>query len=158
VDRSTAERRPITKATIAEGVMRVGRVVRWTTSYRVKAAAPTPQLLLEQPRRSGATLTAPDPKTVELTAAAYRIPLALPAAGEGGVTVVEEQPIEETIRLVDLDDNRLGAFASSSELEPKVRQALSELAARRQAVGRQRTELDRLKQQRAQLVEDEKRL
>ncbi|HMI11383.1 MAG TPA: hypothetical protein VK567_07280, partial [Bradyrhizobium sp.] len=46
----------------------------------------------------------------------------------------------------------------SNELDPKLRHALSEIAARRQAVGTQRAELERLKQQRAQLVEDEKRL
>ena len=158
VDRSTAERRPIVKATIAEGVMRVSRMIRWTTSYRVKATAAPPHLLLEQPRRQGATLTAPDPKTVELTAASYRIPLALPASGEGGVTVVEDQPIEETIRLLDIDDARLGVLVASNELDPKVRQALSEIGARRQAVGHQRAELGRLKGERVQLVDDETRL
>ena len=159
VDRSTAERRPVIKATVADGVMHVSRVQRWTTSYRVKAAqTPPPHLLIEQPRRPGATLTSPDPKTVELTAEAYRIPLALPATGEGGVTVVEDQPIEETIRLLDIDDARLGVLVSSSELEPKVRQALSEIAARRQAAGHQRAELGRLKEQRAQFVEDQNRL
>lgn len=159
IDRSSGERRPVVKATIADGVMRFNRMIRWTTTYRVKAAtAPPPALVIEQPRRAGANLTSPDPKTVELTAQAYRIPVALPASGEGGITVVEEQPVEETIRLLDLDDNRLGALVSSGELEPKVRQALTELAARRQAVGRQRAELERLKAQRAQLVDDEKRL
>ena len=49
-------------------------------------------------------------------------------------------------------------LVSSGELDPKVRQALTELAGRRQAVGRQRGELDRLKAQRAELVEDEKRV
>ena len=95
---------------------------------------------------------------MELTADAYRIPLMLPAKGEGSVTVVEDQPIEETIRLLDLDDGRLGVLVSSGELDPKVRQALSEIATRRQAAGRQRGELGKLKEQRAQLVEDQNRL
>jgi hypothetical protein len=159
VDRTTTERRPVIKATVADGVMHVSRVQRWTTSYRVKAAqTPPPHLLIEQPRRPGATLTSPDPKTVELTAEAYRIPLALPANGEGGITITEDQPIEETIRLLDIDDARLGVLVSSGELDAKVRQALSEIAARRQATGHQRAELERLKEQRAQLVEDQNRL
>ena len=159
VDRTTAERRPVIKATVADGVMHVSRVLRWTTSYRVKAAGtPPPQLLIEQPRRPGATLTSPDPKTVELTAEAYRLPLALPAKGEASVAAVEDQPIEETIRLLDIDDARLGVLVSSSELDPKARQALSEIAARRQAAGQQRAELAKLKEQRAQLVEDQNRL
>jgi hypothetical protein len=159
IDRTSGERRPVVKATVADGLMRLNRVIRWTTTYRAKAAtAPPPAIIIEQPRRAGANLAAPDPKTVELTQQAYRIPLSLPAGGEGGVAVVEEQPVEETIRLLDLDDNLLGALVSSAELDPKVRQALTDLASRRQAVGHRRAELERLKAQRAELVEDENRL
>ena len=158
IDRTSAERRPVTKATIGDGVMRVDRVIRWTTSYRVKTTAGAAHLLVEQPRRQGATLTTPDPKTVELAAQVYRIPFAVPASGEGSLTVVEEQPAEETIRLLDLDDNRLGVLVSSSELDPKLRQGLAAIVARRQAVGHQKAELARLKAERAQLVEDETRL
>ena len=69
-----------------------------------------------------------------------------------------ERPLEETIRLLDLADDRLGVFVASNELEPPVKKALGELASRRQALGRQNAELDKLKEQRHQLVEDEKRL
>jgi hypothetical protein len=159
IDRSAGESRPIVKATIGDGVMRLNRMIHWTTSYRVKAAgAPPPHLLIEQKRRPGVTLTAPDPKTVELTAAAYRIPFALPASGEGSLTVVEDQPIEETIRLLDIDDSRLGALVSASELDAKTRQALTAIAARRQAVGQQRAKLGQMKEQRGRFVDDETRL
>jgi hypothetical protein len=160
IDRTNGERRPVIKATIGDGVMHVNRVIRWATSYRVKAAAAAaaPHLLVEQPRRPGASLTAPDPKTVELTDQAYRVPFVLPAAGEGSLTVVEEQPTEETIRLLDLDDNRLGVLVSSSELDPKLRQGLAAIVARRQGVGHQKAELARQKEQRVQLVDDETRL
>ncbi len=159
VDRSTSERRPVVAATVADGVMHVKRLIRWTTSYRVKAVSPAGSgLLIEQPRRNGARLTAPDPKTVELTAQNYRIPLALPVNGETALSVTEDQPVEEAIRLLDLDDNRLGALAASSELDPKVRQALGDIAARRRAVAQQRSQLQQLKDQRRQLVDDETRL
>jgi hypothetical protein len=158
IDLSDSERRPLIKATIGDGVMRVNRVIRSTTNYRVKAAATPPPFVLEQPRRSGATLISPDPKTVELTTNSYRIPFAMPAAGDGTLNVVEEQPVEETIRLLDIDDNRLGALVSSSELDPKLRQRLAEIVARRQTVGHQRADLGHLKEQRAQLVDDETRL
>ncbi len=62
------------------------------------------------------------------------------------------------MRLLDIEDDELGALAASTELDGKLRQALTDLAARRQAVGRQRAELDRLKEQREQLVADETRL
>jgi hypothetical protein len=160
IDRSDTERRPVVKATIGNGLLRVSRVIRATTSYRVKAAAGAalPPFLFEQPRRQGAVLTSPEPKTVQMTAEAYRIPFALPAAGEGSLTVIEEQPTEETIRLLDIDDDRLGALVSSSELDPKLRQGLAAISTRRQATGHQRAELARLKEERVQLVDDEKRL
>ena len=72
--------------------------------------------------------------------------------------MVEETPIEETIRLLDIDDNRLGVLLSSTELDPKVKQVLAELAARRREIARQKAELDRLQTQRAQLLADEARL
>ncbi len=159
IDRSTAQRQPIVKASVADGVMRIGRVLRWTTTYRVKSVGPTPQaLLIEQQRRPGAVLTSPDPKNVELTQRAYRIPANLPADADGSLTVVEEKPIEETIRLLDVDENRLGVLVSSAEIDPKIRQALADLVARRGEVARHKAELGRLQAQRAELIEDETRL
>jgi hypothetical protein len=158
VDRSVGEERPLLKATIAEGVMHLSRVVRWTTDYRIKAAgAAAPTLLIEQARRAGASLKAPDPKSVELTASAYRVPFAL-AAGEGRLAVVEEEPVTETVRLVDLDDNAVAAYVTSTELGLKLRQALAAIATQRQTVAQQRSALDRLREQRIQLIADETRL
>ncbi len=158
IDRTSGEQRPVIKATIGDGVMRIDRVIRWTTSYRVKAATVPLLLLIEQPRRPGASLTTPEPKYVELTSGAYRIPFAVPFDGKGTLAVVEEQPVEETVRLLDLDDNRLGVLVSSSELDPKLRQGLAAIVARRQAVGHQKAELALQKEQRVQLVDDETRL
>ena len=162
VDLGEAERRFVVKAAIAEGVLRLNRLVRQTTTYRVKTGAAAPglpsQLLIEHPRRFGWTLTAPDPHSVELSAGSYRIPAALAGKKEGVVTVIEDQPLEEAIGLADLEDDRLGVLVASQELDPKIRQALADLAARRQAVSRQRAELERLKEERAELVADETRL
>ena len=158
VDRSTEENRPIIKATISDGVLRITRVLRQTTTYRVKGSAVPSQLIVEHPRHAGYKLTAPDPDGVELTAAAYRIPLSPIASGDTSLSVVEDQPLEETIRLMDSEDDQIGALAASTELDAKLRQTLTELGGRRQAIARQRTELERLKEQRAQLVEDESRL
>jgi chromosome segregation ATPase len=73
-------------------------------------------------------------------------------------TVIEEHPWEETIGLTDLAGNRLDALAASTELDPKVRQAMTELAAKRRAIDERRGELDRLNQERTRLVADETRL
>jgi ABC-type transporter Mla subunit MlaD len=125
----------------------------------VKAASDGERsLLIEQPRLPGWSLAAPDPTHVELSADAYRIPVTLAGNTQSIITVTMERPLEETIRLLDLADDRLGVLVASNELEPSVKKALAELASRRQALGRRNTELDKLKEQRRQLVEDEKRL
>ena len=103
-------------------------------------------------------LTEPSPNGVETTAGAYRIRVAVAGPGDTALRVVEDQPLEETIRLLDIEDDQLGALVASTELDGKLRQALIDLAARRQAAGQQRAELDRLKEQREQLVADETRL
>ena len=97
-------------------------------------------------------------KRVELSADADRIPATVTAGKETVVRVTLERPLEETIRLMDLADDPLAVLVASNELEPTVRKALAELATRRQTLGRQNAELERLKEQRRQFVEDEKRL
>ena len=156
IDRGVAEQRHVVKAAVAEGVMRITRTERRTTTYRVKAAVAPPLLLIEQPRLGGWTLAQPDPKTVELTAGAYRIPVA--PGKETTVAVVEERPLEESVRLLDLSDSQLAVYVASKELDPKLHQALADLVSRRQALAGRRTELERLKAHRAELIKDESRL
>src|SRR6516225_2675926 len=159
VDRSSEEQQAIVKAAIAQGVMRLTRLARQITTYRIKTAGDGEhRLLIEHPRLAGWSLATPDPTHVELSADAYRIPVTLTGSKQNNVVVTMERPLEETIRLLDLADDRLGVFVASNELEPPVKKALGELASRRQALGRQNAELDKLKEQRHQLVEDEKRL
>ena len=159
VDRSNDEKHAIVKAAIAQGVMRLTRLARQIATYRVKTASGGQhRLVIEHPRLAGWSLAAPDPTHVELSADAYRIPVTLTGDKQSVITVTLERPIEETIRLLDLADDRLGVLIASNELEPSVKRALGDLASRRQALARQNAELEKLKEQRRQLVEDEKRL
>ena len=159
VDRSSEEQHAIVKAVIAQGVMRLTRLARQITTYRLKTAGDGEhRLLIEHPRPAGWSLATPDPTYVELTADAYRIPATLTGNEQSNVAVTMERQLEETIRLVDLADDRLSVLVATNELEPSVKKALGELASRRQVLGRHNTELDKLKEQRRQLVEDEKRL
>lgn len=156
VDQSTATRQSLVKATIAEGVMRVTRLQRRTTVYKIGSSTAPPRLVIEQPRLGGWDLVEPD--AAERTAAAYRIPAALDGKGNGTVTAVEQQPLAESLRLVDLDDDQLGVYVAAKELDPKLHQALADLAQRRQTVSRRQAELDRLNAERERLTEDETRL
>ena len=159
VDRSSEEQHAIVKAAITQGVMRLTRLARQITTYRLRAASDGEhRLLIEQPRFAGWSLATPDPTHVEFSADAYRIPVTLTGSKQNNVVVTMERPLEETIRLLDLADDRLGVLVASNELEPSVKKALGELASQRQALGQQNAELDKLKERRRQLVDDEKRL
>ena len=159
VDRSSEEQHAIVKAAIAQGVMRLTRRARQSTTYRVKTASDGEHhLVIEHPRLAGWSLAAPDPTHVEVSADAYRVPVTVTGDKQSVIAVTLERPLDETIRLLDLADDRLGVLIASNEIEPAVKKALGELAFRRQALARQNTELDKLKEQRRQLVEDEKRL
>jgi hypothetical protein len=125
VDRSSEEQHAIVKAAIAQGVMRLTRRVRQITTYRLKAASDGERsLLIEQPRLAGWSLTTPDPTHVELSADAYRIPVTLAGNKQTVITVTMERPLEETIRLLDLADDRLGVLVASNEIEPSVKRRL----------------------------------
>ena len=159
VDRSSEEQQAIVKAAIAQGVMRLTRRFRQVTTYRIKTAGDGEhRLLIEHPRLAGWSLAAPDPTHVELSADAYRIPVTLTGDKQSVIAATMERPLEETIRLLDLADDPLGVLVASNELEPLVKKALGELASRRQALARQNAQVDKLKEQRRQLVEDEQRL
>jgi hypothetical protein len=151
---------PIVKATIAEGVMHLTRLNRMTTTDRITSSKAPPRLIIEKMGLGGNwRLTNPAPDKVERTpGGAYRIPAPLDAKGNATVTIVEEQPILEAVQLLDLDDNQLGVYVASKELDPKLHQALADLAQRRQSVSRQQADLDRLNQERSRLTEDEERL
>ncbi len=159
VDRSSEEQQQIVKAAIAQGVMRLTRLARQITTYRFKAASDGEhRLVIEHPRLAGWRLAVPDATRVELTADAYRIPVTFTGDKQSNLTVTLARPLEETIRLLDLADDSLGVLVASNELEPAVKKALAELASRRRALAQQNAELDKLTEQRRQLVEDEKRL
>jgi hypothetical protein len=158
IDRSDDTQEAIVNAAIAEGVMHLTRLNRRTTTYKIAGAAPPPALIIEYPRHAGWKLTTPNPDTAERTATAYRLPAPLDDKGNGTLTVVEEQPVEEAIELADLGDDQLGIYVAAKEIGPRVHQALAELARRRQAVARDQAELDRLSEARTRLVEDEERL
>ncbi len=150
----------IVKATIAEGVMHLTRLDRMTTTDRITSSSPPPSLIIEKIGMGGEwRLTSPPLDQVERTpGGAYRIPAPLDAKGNGTVTIIEEQPLEDTVQLLDLDDDQLGVYVSAKELDPKVHQALAGVEQRRQTVSRQQAELDRLNDQRTRLTDDEKRL
>jgi hypothetical protein len=95
IDRSSEEQHAIVKAVISQGVMRLTRLARQITTYRLKAAGGGEhRLLIEHPRPAGWSLATPDPTYAELTADAYRIPAMLTGSKQSNVAVTMERQLD----------------------------------------------------------------
>jgi hypothetical protein len=160
VTSDSISRDAIVKATIAEGVMHLTRLNRVTTTERISSTTPPAHLIIEKSALGGNwRLASPPADQVEKTpGGAYRIAATLDAKGNGTVTIVEEQPVEETTQLADLGDDQIGVVVAAKELDPKLRQALGDLVQRRQTVHRLQAALERLNDERGRLTDDESRL
>ena len=149
----------VAKAVIAEGLLHLTRVTRQSTLYHLKAPSAEPRrILIEQPKLGGWHLVAPAGRTAEETPGAYRFPVELEPGKSADLTVTFELPNEESERILDFDDDRIGAEASDRELDPKIRAAFAELARLRHASGARKAAEDQLDQEIAALETDQNRV
>jgi hypothetical protein len=140
-------------------VLHVTRTLRQTTTYRI--AGPTQEtrsVTIEQPRTAGWRLVEPDPKTVQMTPGAYRIPAELKPGEQKAVTVTLEFPRQEVVRILTADDAQVGALAAARELGAPLRAAFGEIAKRRQEVAERRSAVQRLEAERDDIAKDQARL
>jgi hypothetical protein len=161
VDRSDRPSRALSRATVADGVLNLSVVERQTTAYTVAGAKDGPRkLLIEHPRRAGWELADPAPAAagVEATAAAYRLPLEVPAGGTARLSVTLERPRLERAILADLSADMLIAHASAAELPASVREALTLLAGLRTALSEKERSVAEIERGRAEQVKEQERL
>src|SRR4029078_4677977 len=136
IERDAAQTDRIASGTIVDGVLRYARLLRQTTTYRVRGPAKEPrQLVIVQRRLPGWTLVKPESKSVEISEGNYRIPLQLPGGDQTGVfEVVQEQTQHQELRLVDSAADQIRVFAQSTEFDSKTRDALAKILQLQQAV------------------------
>jgi hypothetical protein len=159
VDRTVSDVNTITGATVSEGVLRITRKQQQTIVHKLAAPANEPRrLIIEVGRAAGWSLAQPDPNAARQTPTAWRIPAELKAGEQKAINVVLERPLQETVRILDLDDARLGALMSARELPATLRDALTELQKRRQTLAEQRGQQQRLQAERDALVQDQARV
>jgi hypothetical protein len=148
----------LAKATIGQGVLHLTRSDRLTVIYTVAASkTEARRVLVEQPLMPGWHLIEPV-KGVEETASAYRAPLELKAGETQTIRFVLERPSEETLRILDADDERLGAIAKSTTIDPAVKSALAELARLRRVVAEKQAAAERIEKAIGAIAEDQVRI
>jgi preprotein translocase subunit SecD len=160
VERDAAQSDRLASGTIVQGALRFSRVVRQTTTYRVKGPAKEPrQLVIVQRRLPGWSLVKPDAKTVELSEGNYRIPFQLPGGPETQtVEVVQEQTQQQELRLVNGAADQIRVYAQAREFDAKTREALTKILQLQAAVADAERKVTLADNQRQQIVDEQARL
>ncbi len=151
-----------TRFSVADGVltytMRTRQVIRIVASAPAREAR---DLLLDIPKAdTDQTLTVDDGKTpvAEQTATAFRIALSLRPAAVRTVTAWLDQPISQSVALVDGDDATIQLIADDDTLDPSARAALrAVLDLRRDAAGKSAA-VERQRKRQEDVLADEDRI
>lgn len=160
VERDVAQTDHIATGTIANGALRLSRVVRQTTTYRVRGPAKEPrQLIVMQRRLPGWTLAKPNAKGVELSEGNYRIPFQLPGGDQTQTfEVVQEQTQQQEIRLVETAADQIRVYAQAREFDAKTRDALTKVLQLQQSVAEAQRKVTQVDGERQQIVQEQARL
>lgn len=160
IERDAANTDRIASGTIVQGALRLSRIVRQTTTYRVRGPAKEPrQLVVVQRRLQGWTLIKPDPKGVELSEGNYRITFQLPGGAETQTfEVVQEQTQQQELRLVDGAADQIRVYAQAREFDAKTREALTKVLQLQGTVADAQRKVAQADAERQQIVQEQARL
>jgi hypothetical protein len=160
IEREVGQTERIATGTIANGALRLSRVIRQTVTYRVRGPAKEPrQLVVVQRRLPGWTLVKPDPKGVELSEGNYRVTFQLPGGEQTqAFEVVQEQTQQQELRLVDSSADQIRVLAQSREFDAKTREALGRVLQLQAAVADAQRKVTQADTERQQIVQEQARL
>jgi len=147
--------------TIVDGVLTMTRKRVASQTYRIENEANTDlSLIVEHPRRSGWTLTAPS-DVEERTASVYRLRTTVDAGDTGELVAEEAKILTRRHQLLGKDRDQLLSYARTGALPDDVREALEEAADLQRTVSQTkeklsqaRQELDRLRSEQSRLREN----
>jgi hypothetical protein len=160
IERDVSQADRLATGTISQGVLKLSRIVRQTTTYRVRGPAKEPrQLVVVQRRLAGWTLTKPDAKGIDISEGNYRIPFALPGGDQTQTfEVVQEQTQQQELRLVDGSADQIRVYAQAREFDAKTRDALAKVLQLQQAVAEAQRKVTQVDSERQQIVQEQGRL
>ena len=160
IERDVAQTDRVASGTIANGALRLSRVVRQTTVYRVRGPAKEPRpLVVVQRRLPGWTLTKPESKDVELSEGNYRIPFQLPGGDQTQTfEVVQEQTQQQEIRLVESAAEQIRVYAQAREFDAKTREQLTRVLQLQQAAAEAQRKVQQVDAERQAIVQEQARL
>ncbi len=160
IERDPSQTDRIASGTILDGALRFSRLIRQTTTYRVRGPAKEArQLIIVTPRLVGWTLVKPEAKGVEISEGNYRLPFQLPG-GEQTQTfeVAQEQTQQQELRLIGASADEIRLYAQAKEFDAKTREALARILQLQGAVAEAERKVRSLDNDRQQIVQEQARL
>ncbi len=160
IERDIAQTDRLATGTISGGVLKLSRIVRQTTTYRVRGPAKEPrQIIVVQRRLPGWTLTKPDAKGIDISEGNYRIPFTLPGGDQTQtLEVVQEQTQQQELRLVDGAADQIRVYAQAREFDAKTREALTKVLQLQQSVAEAQRRGAQVDAERQAIVQEQARL
>jgi hypothetical protein len=160
IEREDGRTERLAAGTIVNGVLRYSRLVRQTTTYRVRGPAKEPrQLVVVQRRLQGWSLVKPDGKGVEISEGNYRLPFQLPGGDQPQtIEVVQEQTQQQDMRLLDGPADQIRVFAQAQEFDARTREALSKVLQLQAGVSEAQRKVGELDGQRKAIADEQARL
>ncbi|MBS0224248.1 MAG: DUF4139 domain-containing protein [Proteobacteria bacterium] len=160
IEQDAARTEQVANGTIADGVLRYGRLQRQTITYRIRGPSrDTRDLIVTQTRLPGWTLVKPDPKGVEVSEGKYRLLFKLAGGEQTQVfDVVQEQTQQQVLRLVDGPVDQIKVLASAQEFDGKTREALTKILQLQQAVADAQRQLGQVEARQQQIAQDQARV
>ncbi len=160
IERDVSQADQLATGTISQGALKLSRILRQTTTYRVRGPAKEPrQLVVVQRRLAGWTLTKPDAKGIDISEGNYRIPFALPGGDQTQTfEVVQEQTQQQELRLVDGSADQIRVYAQAREFDAKTRDALTKVLQLQQAVAEAQRKVTQVDAERQVIVQEQARL
>jgi hypothetical protein len=160
IERDVSQTDRLATGTISQGVLKLSRIVRQTTVYRVRGPAKEPrQLVVVQRRLPGWTLAKPDAKGIDISEGNYRIPFALPGGDQTQTfEVIQEQTQQQELRLVDGAADQIRVYAQAREFDAKTRDALTKVLQLQQSTAEAQRKVAQVEAERQQIVQEQARL
>jgi len=160
IERETGQTERVATGSIAQGVLKLSRVVRQTTTYKVRGPLREPrQLVIVQRRQPGWTLVQPDPKGVELAEGNYRLSFSLPGGDQTQTfAVVQEQTQQQDFRLLESSADQVRAFVQAREFDGKTKEALGRVLQLQGAVAEAERKVAQADAEKQAIVQEQARL
>ncbi|MDR0376870.1 MAG: DUF4139 domain-containing protein [Spirochaetaceae bacterium] len=150
--------RAVSAVTLSGGIMTVNRkqIYEWAYTLR-NASSEAKRIVVEHPATADAVLAEPaqaDEKTTSL----YRFIREIPARGELTVTVREETPVTEQMRLAQFRPETFAAYIADGEIPENIRTALRGAVELKGNADKAAAALGELEARRARLTADQDRV